>query len=102
MKSSLILSCLVAILLSIAFPFFSPAPAADPVDAWPALTSETRPWAYWWWMGSAVNKKDLTRLFEQYQKAEMGGCHLIPIYGAKGYEDRFIEYLSPKWMEMLA
>ena len=107
MKSPLILSCLVAILLSIAFPAFSPTLASDSAETlavatWPDLSSETRPWAYWWWMGSAVNKEDLTRLFEQYQQAEMGGCHLIPIYGAKGYEDQFIEYLSPKWMEMLA
>ena len=27
--------------------------------------------------------------------------HIIPIYGAKGYESRYIPYLSPKWMEML-
>ena len=107
MKSPLILSCLVAILLSIAFPAFSPTLASDSAETlavatWPDLSSETRPWAYWWWMGSAVNKKDLTRLFEIYRKAEMGGCHLIPIYGAKGYEDQFIEHLSPRWMEMLA
>jgi hypothetical protein len=25
---------------------------------------------------------------------------ICPIYGAKGYESRFITYLSPKWMEM--
>jgi len=30
-----------------------------------------------------------------------GGVHIIPIYGAKGYESRYIDYLSPKWMEML-
>ena len=27
--------------------------------------------------------------------------HIIPIYGAKGWEDRAIEYLSPQWMAML-
>jgi hypothetical protein len=31
----------------------------------------------------------------------MGGVHVIPIYGAKGWEDRSIDYLSPPWMEML-
>ena len=31
----------------------------------------------------------------------MGGVHIIPIYGAKGSESRYIEYLSPKWMAML-
>lgn len=32
----------------------------------------------------------------------MGGAHIIPIYGAKGYESRYLDYLSPQWMEMLA
>ena len=102
MKSPLTLSCLVAILISGAIPSFSSAWAAEPADSWPAVSYEARPWAYWWWMGSAVNEEDLTRLFEIYRQAEMGGCHIIPIYGAKGYEDQFIKYLSPKWMEMLA
>jgi hypothetical protein len=69
---------------------------------WPAITRQTRPWAYWWWMGSAVDPTNLTRELERYHAAGLGGVHIIPIYGAKGYEDRFIDYLSPKWMEMLA
>lgn len=68
---------------------------------WPAQNMESRPWAYWWWMGSAVDKENLTREMQRYRDAGMGGVHIIPIYGAKGYESRFIEYLSPKWMEML-
>ena len=31
----------------------------------------------------------------------MGGVHIIPIYGAKGCEDKYIHYLSPQWMDML-
>ena len=69
--------------------------------AWPTASAECRPWTYWWWLGSAVNRTDLRHLLEQYQQAGIGGVHIIPIYGAKGYEDRYIEYLSPKWMEML-
>ena len=68
---------------------------------WPSITRQTKPWAYWWWMGSAVDKTNLTRELERYRLAGMGGVHIIPIYGAKGYEDKFIEYLSSKWMEML-
>jgi hypothetical protein len=69
--------------------------------AWPPVTKETRPWTRWWWMGSIVNKKDLTDQMEQYSKAGLGGLEITPIYGVKGYEDRFINYLSPTWMEML-
>ncbi|MCD4727839.1 MAG: hypothetical protein K8R46_09265, partial [Pirellulales bacterium] len=70
--------------------------------AWPEITKECRPWFYWHCMGSAVNKHELTRHLEMYSKAGIGGVHMIAIYGVKGYEDRYIDFLSPKWMEMLA
>ncbi len=73
----------------------------DPLS-WPAITQTNCPWTRWWWMGSAVDEPNLTRLLEEYQKAGIGGVEICPIYGAHGYEDRFIEYLSPKWMQMLA
>jgi hypothetical protein len=49
-----------------------------------------------------VDKENLTALLEQYHGAGIGGVEICPIYGAKGYESRYIDYLSPKWMEMLA
>jgi hypothetical protein len=77
------------------------APATDDALAWPALASPTRPWTYWWWMGSAVDKTNLTRELQRYHDAGLGGVHIIPIYGAKGWESNYISYLSPKWMEMM-
>jgi len=74
--------------------------AAAPLD-WPPITSETRPWAYNWWLGSAVDPTNLTRELTRYRDAGLGGIHIIPIYGAKGWEDKYIDYLSPRWMEML-
>lgn len=65
------------------------------------MTDNARPWIYNHWMGSAVDKENLTRELERYQKAGIGGIHIVPIYGVKGTESRFIPYLSPKWMEML-
>ncbi len=78
----------------------APCRAADPL-AWPPATRESRPWSYWWWMGSAVDPANLTRELQRFRDAGWGGVHIIPIYGAKGYEDRYIEYLSPKWMDVL-
>ena len=69
---------------------------------WPTTSKECRPWTYWWWMGSAVDKQNLTQLLEMYQQAGIGGVHVIPIYGVEGWEDHYIDFLSPKWMEMLA
>ena len=78
-----------------------PAATNTPAPAWPALTSQTRPWTYWWWMGSAVDKTNMTRELQRYRDAGLGGVHIIPIYGAKGWESNYIRYLSPHWMEML-
>ena len=77
-----------------------PARAANPLG-WPEASATARPWAFWWWMGSAVNEADLTRELERYAKAGMGGVHIIPIYPVKGNEAGNIEYLSPKWMTMM-
>src|SRR5687767_12099282 len=79
----------------------APLSAADPL-AWPAPTAEARPWTRWWWPGSAVDKANLTRRLVEFQKAGIGGVEICPIYGAKGSEDQFIDFLSPKWVEMLA
>src|SRR5664280_859153 len=77
------------------------ARAADDALAWPPITAQTKPWAFNWWMGSAVDKTNLTRELERYQAAGLGGIHIIPSYGAKGFESKYINYLSPEWMEMM-
>lgn len=75
--------------------------AADDLLAWPPITAQQKPWAFNWWMGSAVDKTNLTKELERYAAAGLGGIHIIPIYGAKGFEDKYINYLSPQWMEMM-
>ena len=86
--------------------FFSAAiissPAADDPLGWPAATRTNHPWTRWWWLGSAVDETNLTRMLTQFHDAGIGGVEICPIYGAKGYEDQFIDFLSPKWMQMLA
>ncbi|QJD95237.1 glycoside hydrolase family 2 protein [Mucilaginibacter robiniae] len=68
---------------------------------WPTATHQTKPWARWWWEGSAVNKKDLTWNMESYRAAGLGGLEITPIYGVKGHESEFIPFLSSQWMDML-
>ena len=78
-------------------------PAQDrsaPYLEWPAATNTAKPWVYWHWMGSAVDPDNLGRELRRYAAAGLGGVHVIPIYGARGYEDRYIKYLSPRWTEM--
>jgi hypothetical protein len=71
-------------------------------SAWPVIEPQHRPGAYWHWMASAVDEENLTRELETFHTAGLGGMHIIPIYGAKGYEERYVEYLSPRWLELLA
>lgn len=68
---------------------------------WPSIARETKPWARWWWHGSAVTREGITAQMEDYHQAGIGGLEITPIYGVYGQEDQFIEYLSPRWIEML-
>ncbi len=68
---------------------------------WPVITQTVKPWTRWWWQGSAVDKKNLTIAMEKYKAAGLGGMEITPIYGVKGHEDKFIDYLSPRWVDML-
>ncbi|QKZ14364.1 glycosyl hydrolase [Spirosoma sp. KUDC1026] len=76
-------------------------PAPTTSSRWPAITQQTKPWTRWWWMGSAVTPGDLTTLLTQYQQAGLGGVEITPIYGVKGTEQQFINFLSPTWMDRL-
>lgn len=67
---------------------------------WPSVSDQTRPWARWWWPGSIVSREDLSKVMEQYAGAGLGGLELTVLYGVKGYESKFISYLSPEWMTM--
>lgn len=94
MKTTLALSLLLTAALA-----HSPAQAQAP--RWPEVTQQHKPWTRWWWQGSAVNEADLTRLLIQYQQAGLGGVEITPIYGVKGTESQFINFLTPRWVDML-
>ena len=65
------------------------------------ITPETKPWTRWWWQGNALTKQGITYELEAFQKAGLGGVEITPIYGVHGYEQKFINYLSPEWMSLL-
>lgn len=65
------------------------------------ISNTNQPWARWWWMGNAVDKPGLKKSLIDFHKAGIGGVEITPIYGVKGEENNFIDYLSPKYMEML-
>ena len=95
--SSVVYACAGLVLAGCAWAQSDTAPTP-----WPPESQLTRPWAYNWWLGSAVDPENLARELRRYRDGGLGGIHIIPIYGAKGAENRYIDFLSPKWMEMMS
>ncbi len=67
----------------------------------PVPSREAKPGLRWWWLGSAVDKENLTWCLSVYAKAGVGALEITPIYGVQGNDHNDISYLSPRWMEML-
>jgi hypothetical protein len=76
------------------------APPAPP-SVWPAVTQTAKPWTRWWWPGSAVDRTQVTAQLEAIAAVGIGGVEITPIYGARGGEARYLDFLSPRWVEML-
>src|SRR5580698_7949887 len=81
-----------------------PSSTLNPPSAalsWPPLTSQNKPWLWWWWPGSAVDPANIANQLQTFQDAGLGGVQVIPIYGIHGGEADYINFLSPQWMQML-
>lgn len=85
-------------LLLVAFFIFD---ASVKAQEWPVIQDDTRPSTRWWWLGSAVDKYNLSYNLENYAQAGIGGVEITPIYGVQGNDANDIPFLSPQWMQML-
>ena len=77
------------------------APRWVTATEWPTPTNVSRPWTRWWWLGSAVDAENLTRLLETYHAAGLGGVEITSIYGVQGADDRELPFLSKAWVDAL-
>ncbi|MBN2316820.1 MAG: hypothetical protein JXM79_23025 [Sedimentisphaerales bacterium] len=69
---------------------------------WPFdITVVHRPGTYWWCPGSAWDKESIDWNLENLKAGGIGTAHIVSIYGARGYEDHNISYLSDEWIESL-
>lgn len=68
---------------------------------WYPIETIYRPYVRWWWLGSAVDCEGLTYNLEEFAQKGFGGVEITPIYGVQQNEANDIDYLSPRWMEML-
>ncbi len=60
---------------------------------------ESKPWIYWWWMGSSVTPEGITQNLEYFHSSGIGGVHIIPIYGVQN-DTVQIDFLSSKWNDL--
>jgi len=67
-----------------------------------AQISTSKPWTRWWWQGSAVSEAGITQELKSLKDAGIGGVEITPIYGVMGEEKDFVNYLSPRWNQLLA
>lgn len=74
---------------------------ANQMVSWPKIESQMKPWTRWWWMGNAVDNKNLDFVLQKYASAGLGGVEITPIYGAVGFEKQYLQFLSPAWMDAL-
>ncbi|NTD97567.1 glycoside hydrolase [Agrobacterium tumefaciens] len=74
---------------------------AKKVVGWPKIENQMKPWTRWWWMGNAVDEKNLDYVLQKYAAAGLGGVEVTPIYGAVGFEKKYLQFLSPAWLNAL-
>jgi len=68
---------------------------------WPETGMESRPWTRWWWMGNAVDSNNVERLLLEYSRNGIGGVEITPIYGVRGEEENYMDFLSGEWVDVL-
>ena len=73
---------------------------ASPRLEWPAITRQTKPWSRWWWLGGAYDENDVKVALQQYADAGLGGLEVTNIYGAKGEEEHYKDFLSKEWVDL--
>ena len=59
------------------------------------------PGVRWWWLGSAVTEEGIRYNMEQFASRGIRTVEITPIYGVQGNEAHDINFLSPRWMQML-
>ncbi len=70
-------------------------------QSWPSPKQEAKAGSRWWWLGSAVDTKNLKWTMQEYANHGIGALEITPLYGVQGNKANNIPYLSDQWMAML-
>jgi len=100
--STTILFVLFFLLVKIESAICQSNPTPNPLS-WPLVNKpETKPWTWWWWHGSAVNKADITADLEDFQRSGLGGASIVCLLDVRDSGAVKIPYHSKEWIEMVA
>lgn len=91
----------IKLFLVIVAVFWGTVGQAGQKGSWPKSTAQSKPWTRWWWMGNALDEKNISRELSEMARVGIGGVEITPIYGVKGEEKNFVEYLSPRFTELV-
>ncbi len=76
--------------------------ASATAQSWPTPSPEAKAGSRWWWLGSAVDKENISWNLEEYSRAGIGALEITPIYGVKNNDRNNLDFLSPEWMDALS
>ncbi|CAH0260467.1 hypothetical protein SRABI27_04061 [Pedobacter sp. Bi27] len=93
--------CSVLLLSTLIFSLTKAQKPVKNTSSWPVIEKQMKPWTRWWWMGNAVDEQNLNLVLKKYADAGLGGVEITPIYGAKGFEKQYLQFLSPEWVNIL-
>ncbi|WP_167295246.1 glycosyl hydrolase [Pedobacter sp. SG908] len=93
--------CSVLLLSTLTFCLAKAQKPVKNTGNWPVIEKQMKPWTRWWWMGNAVDEQNLNVVLKKYADAGLGGVEITPIYGVKGFEKQYLQFLSPEWMNIL-
>jgi hypothetical protein len=65
------------------------------------ISATAKPWARWWWLGSAVTPAEIARQLALLDEAGFGGVEIQAIYAAKDSPLPALPFLSSEWTAML-
>lgn len=72
-------------------------------DAFNAMSAESKPWCFWYWMHGCVSREGIKADLEAMQEAGLGGAYLMPVRGkvSPSKYEPVVEQLTPEWWKMV-
>jgi hypothetical protein len=75
--------------------------AQTPELTWPTETNVSKPWAFWHWMGNAVDKTNIALELEKLNQGGIGGVLNVQLLDCNDPKAVKIPYLSSEWVDIM-